>query len=97
MNIGKTIKELRNEQGITQVELALKSKITQAALSAIENGKRPGTTTLKNLCNSLNVPEALLYALSMELSDVKESQEVLYSQLFPVIKDLVLKIVKSKD
>lgn len=47
MNVGKAIKELRKTQNLNQVELAEMAGITQAALSAIENGVRPNPDTLK--------------------------------------------------
>ena len=92
MNIGKAIKELRKEQGLNQAELAKSSNITQAALSQIENGKRPGTTTIVNLAKALNVSESLIYVMGMEKGDVPKQNQRLYDDLFPVIKGLVHKI-----
>jgi len=92
MNLGKAIKELRKKQELSQDELALASKITQAALSQIENGKRPGSTTLKKISQALNVPVSLIYALGMEKDDVPKEKKVLYDQLFPVIQSLITQI-----
>lgn len=92
MNLGKAIKELRKKQELSQKELALASKITQAALSQIENGKRPGSSTLKKISHSLNVPVSLIYALGMEKDDVPKEKKVLYDQLFPVIQSLITQI-----
>lgn len=93
MNIGKTIKQLRKHLGLSQEQLAKSSKITQAALSAIENGKRPGVETLKNISSALGVSEALIYAISIEKDDVPENKQMLYNELFPIIQTLVLKVV----
>lgn len=92
MNIGKAIKELRKQQGLSQAELAQSSNITQAALSHIENGKRPGTNTIINIANALNVSESLIYIMGMEKGDVPKQNQILYDELFPVIQGLVHKI-----
>ena len=92
MNIGKAIKELRKEQGLSQADLAQSSKITQAALSQIENGKRPGTTTIINISKALNISESLIYVMGMEKEDVPTNNQRLYDDLFPVIQSLVHKI-----
>lgn len=92
MNLGKAIKEIRKEKGLSQVELAQSSNITQAALSQIENGKRPGTETIKKICEALNISESLLYVLGMEKDDVPKSKQTLYDELFPVIQGLVFRI-----
>ena len=40
MNIGQKIKELRNEKGITQEQLAAELQISRPALALYETGKR---------------------------------------------------------
>jgi transcriptional regulator with XRE-family HTH domain len=97
MNIGKAIKELRKRQGLSQQELASKAKMTQAALSQIENGKRPGTETLKKLSSALGVSESLIYVMGLEQEDVPEHRSSLYNELFPVIQDLVAKLSSPGD
>lgn len=96
MNIGKAIKELRKTQKFNQEELAIKAGITQAALSAIENGVRPNPETLKNLSAALNVSEALIYIMGMDRSDVPASKHDLYDELFPIIQSLVTKLAVPK-
>jgi transcriptional regulator with XRE-family HTH domain len=95
MNVGKTIKELRKQKSLSQEELAKLANITQAALSQIENGKRPGIETLKQISQGLQVPESLIYAQSIEREDVPESKQALYDQLFPVIQQMVVQIAKG--
>jgi transcriptional regulator with XRE-family HTH domain len=92
MNLGKAIRELRKQQGLSQEQLAIASNITQAALSQIENGKRPGSTTLKKISQSLKVPVSLIYVVGMEKDDVPKEKRLLYDQLFPVIQSLVMQI-----
>jgi transcriptional regulator with XRE-family HTH domain len=94
MNIGKAIRELRKEKGLNQEELAGKAGITQAALSQIENGTRPGVETARKIGEALEVPESLLYVQAIEREDVPEHKRVLYDQLFPVIQKMIGQIVK---
>ncbi|WP_156940166.1 helix-turn-helix domain-containing protein [Caldanaerobius polysaccharolyticus] len=54
--LGKRIKELRTELGLTQEELAKKIGVTRAALSSWEINRRdPDTTTLQKLSEIFNV------------------------------------------
>ena len=92
MNLGKAIRELRKEKGYSQEQLSAAAKITQAALSQIENGKRPGTGTLKKISGALKIPVSLIYVAGMEKDDVPKEKRILYDQLFPVIKSLVKQI-----
>ncbi|HVX26160.1 MAG TPA: helix-turn-helix transcriptional regulator [Parafilimonas sp.] len=94
MNLGKAIKEIRKQKGLTQSELAKAANLTQAALSQIENGKRPGIQTLKKISKALKIPESLIYANSIEKTDVPKNKQLLYDQLFPVIQNLILQISK---
>jgi len=92
MNLGRAIKELRKKQGLSQEELALASSITQAALSQIENGKRPGSGTLVKVSKALKVPVSLIYALGMDKEDVPKEKRVIYDQLFPIVQNLIIQI-----
>lgn len=92
MNLGKAIKTLRKNRELSQADLARLSNITQAALSQIENGKRPGTTTLKKISKALDVPESLIYVVGIEKDDVPAKKRKLYDDLFPVIESLILKL-----
>ncbi|MCS3797993.1 helix-turn-helix domain-containing protein [Niastella sp. OAS944] len=92
MNLGKAIKNVRKRKKLSQEELARGAGITQAALSQIENGKRPGTKTLNKICTALEISESLIYVIGIEEEDVPKKNKVLYKKLFPVIQDLVLQI-----
>ena len=92
MNIGSAIKELRKRQGLSQSELAAKAGLTQATLSKIENGTRPGDQTLKHLSTALKVPESLIYVMGIEKSDVPPGKQELYEKLFPVIQTMIMQI-----
>lgn len=59
-DVGKRIKELRNNQGLSQEKLALKAEIDRTYLAGVEAGKR-------NL--SINSLEKILEALGMSFQD----------------------------
>lgn len=60
--VGKTLKELRSENGYTQEQVSIYLGITQSNLSKIENGERNfNMTLLDKLCLLYNCsPEYLL-------------------------------------
>lgn len=50
------VKEIRKEKGMTQVELAEKSKVARGIIVRLENGKeyRTSSSTLEKLADALN-------------------------------------------
>ncbi len=69
------------------------SNISQTALSQIENNKkRPGGNTLRKICKGLDIPEAVLYIMALDESDVPESRKEIFTLLYPSIKNLALEI-----
>jgi len=52
------VKRLREDKGMTQVELAKKAKVTQPYLAQLEAGtrKNPSLEILKRLARALGVP-----------------------------------------
>jgi transcriptional regulator with XRE-family HTH domain len=68
VNLGERIATLREEQALTQVELADKARISPSTLSLIESGKvdRPHVTTIRKISRALGV----------EPQELRRSQEV---------------------
>ena len=98
MNLGVAIRSVRRQLSITQQELAEKSKISQTSLSQIENSvKRPSNKTIQSICAVLEVPEAVLYILAMQDTDVPSNKKNVYDMLFPSIKSLALQIVGDEN
>jgi transcriptional regulator with XRE-family HTH domain len=56
--IGTTVKTLRAQRGLTQVELAKRAKVGQAYIAMLERGarKNPSLPVLKRLARALGVP-----------------------------------------
>lgn len=94
MNLGIAIRSVRRQLGITQQELSEKSGISQTSLSQIENAvKRPSNKTIQKICGVLEIPEAVLYILAMQDTDVPSDKKRVYDMLFPSIKNLALQII----
>lgn len=67
MNIGKTVKQLRLETGITQKQLADKTGLSGEYISMLENGhKSPTIKTIIKIAESFNTPAFVIVALSEE-------------------------------
>jgi len=95
MNIGKAIRELRKEKGLNQTEFAHATGLTQTSLSQIESGaKKPNTGTMKKICDFFGVPEAVIYILATEISDIPQHKQDLYVKMFPNLKLAFLDIFK---
>ena len=58
--VGRRIKELRNELGLSQEKLALKAELDRTYLAGVENGKR--NISVKNL-------EKIIFALDTTMKD----------------------------
>lgn len=55
-DVGKRIKMLRNERGLSQEKLALKAGIDRTYLAGIESGKRNATIqSLEKIANALEI------------------------------------------
>lgn len=65
LDLGKTIKDLRKEKGVTQEQLASSAGLSRATLSKLENGYL-GNVSVVTLANILN---ALGYELDIKLSN----------------------------
>lgn len=64
---GRLLKELREERGLSQSQLALDSGLDQTFVSLLERGQRqPTLITLFALCDALDVPpETIVQRLSL--------------------------------
>lgn len=97
MNLGLAIRSVRRQLSITQYDLAEKCGVSQTSLSQIENGvKRPSNRTIKKICEVLDMPEAIIYILAIQDTDVPDSKKNVYEMLYPSIKNLALQIVGSE-
>lgn len=56
VKVGRRVRRLRTERGISQIALADQAELTRSNLSRIENGRaEPGIRTLERIARALNV------------------------------------------
>lgn len=90
MDLGNAIKHLRQQKGIKQNSLAEKSGISQTYLSQIENNvKEPNISTLKVICENLNVPLPVLFFLAIDNNDIAPEKRNAFKHLAPSINSMV--------
>jgi transcriptional regulator with XRE-family HTH domain len=78
--IGRTIRSLREEAGLTQEALALEVKISKSEVSRLEKGKRnPKWETMKRLAKGLGVPCWHMVAKAEQLEAGASKEETLRS------------------
>lgn len=55
-NVGQRIKQLRNEEGISQMELAHLSGLDRTYITSVENGKRNiSIVNIEKICRALKI------------------------------------------
>jgi transcriptional regulator with XRE-family HTH domain len=96
MNIGAAFRKLREQKGLTQVELAKKAKTTQARISRIEQSAQPTKESIDLLCSYYGIPSSMVLAVALEESDVPKRNKKLYGKLKPVIDDMVSQLLDPK-
>ena len=78
--IGRTIRTLREEAGMTQEQVALEAKINKSEVSLLEKGKRnPKWETMKRLAKGLGVPCWHMVALAEQLEAGADKDETVWS------------------
>jgi transcriptional regulator with XRE-family HTH domain len=90
MNLGRNIKNIRRQRGLTQVEFASLCGISQTYLSQIEgNLKEPNLSTLKVISDNLEIPLPILFFLSLTEEDVQPNKREAFKMIGPSINSLV--------
>jgi transcriptional regulator with XRE-family HTH domain len=90
MQIGKAIIKLRKEKKISQVQLAIKTKIPQKLLSEIERDKtQPSKNQITRICKGLKIPKTALAYFALELKDIPKKNRALHKSISPAIKKMI--------
>lgn len=90
MNVGKVIREMRQERNLKQKDLAKMIGMTSQNLGFIESGKTGlNKKTTAKIIKALNTDEAVLYFRALEESDVNPNKIEIFRTLQPIIVDLV--------
>ena len=89
MKIGESIRAYRKVKGLTQENIEQKCGISQSYLSQIEKDiKEPNLSTLKTLCDCIDIPLPLLIFSAIEEKDVDLDKRELLKELQPLFEDL---------
>lgn len=91
MDIGNAIKTLRKNNGLSQKQLAEMCEISVNALCQIENDQTfPHKSTIKKICDALEVPTSYLLFFSITDEDVPADKRDFFNSLNPAIKSVLL-------
>ncbi|GAB3515866.1 helix-turn-helix domain-containing protein [Emticicia fontis] len=89
INIGPTLKSLREERGLTIRELASLAEVPYPYLSNIENNKaNPTLDILDRICYSLNVKISELFLKNDLEKHVSKEKRKLYKDFKPLIRKI---------
>lgn len=93
MDIGQVIGKLIKQKKLTQLEVAERIGKSPTALSQIIKGVyKPNPDTLEKICNVLEIPQPILYFLTISEKDIPEDKIELYKLLAPALRDFVYRI-----
>jgi len=93
MRIGDAIKQIRQEKGFNQKELAKLCEISAAYLSQIENNKRQPTINLIEVIgHKLGIPVPVILFLSLNELDISEEKREFFKLLNPSIMKFINEI-----
>ena len=77
------IKEIRKQKSVSQLELAIRSNMSQSFLASVESGKKqPSVLTLLRIANALNVNPKSFFPDSENKSEEE-------------IKEIIINLVRS--
>ncbi len=97
MNIGNAIKQVREYFEVSQAELSRLTGISQTAISQMEKGpKRPSKSSIEKICKVFDIPEAVLYVIGMQESDVPASRKGVFNDLYPAMKDFAIQMIGKR-
>lgn len=90
MNIGHSIKLIREGKGYNQKTFAEMCGITSSYLSQIENNqKTPHSNALKTIADRLDVPLPIIYFLSIDETDIKPEKREIFNLMVPTVKAML--------
>tara|TARA_R110000744_G_C18901319_1_gene509293 strand:- start:120 stop:401 length:282 start_codon:yes stop_codon:yes gene_type:complete len=90
MDLGKAIKEIRKRKCINQKDFAFMCGISSNSLCQIEKGNNhPKKSTIKKVCEVLEIPQSYLLFYSIESEDVPKDKQAIFHALSG-IRDLLI-------
>ena len=96
--IGKKIKAIRREKGLTQANLSEQLDITDRTLNLMENGKcGMKIETLINFCNVLGVSPNYILSYKSDDNSLQDILEMFTPKQQAIIKEFLLAFEKLSD
>ena len=97
MKIGKAIKQLREQKGMSQKDLAKKVKRCTTIVSHWEQGVRyPHSSSLEALSKVLDVPIPYLILSSLEEDDFPKNKKILYKTMLQPLLQVLTEALTTK-
>lgn len=94
MDIGKALRKVRKEKGISQKELAFRTGLSANSICSIENNICvPTEKNMARICETLEIPRA--YLLLNSITDDDIPQEVLH--VFKTFVEPLKRILLEKE
>jgi transcriptional regulator with XRE-family HTH domain len=91
--LGRTIRKLRTDRGVSQQDLARDADVTPSFLSLLENDhRRPSLLVLRRIAAALDVPEEVLI---WDAVDLPEHLSVTERRMCEMAKSIVRKYFES--
>lgn len=94
-NIGKVLKEIREQRKLTQADVAKKLKLHQSHVSRVESGfYEPDSVTMRKFAKLYGVPVAILIWKATGEKDVQPSKLKAFKKLKPAVDNLIAEFFK---
>ena len=93
--VGKRVRVLRMQKGISQSELAHRVGISQAHMSNIENGH--SNITLENLFALHDILGVSMASFFVDIDGIQEAKEVKYAKGFIGLDDIIDALLLIKN
>jgi transcriptional regulator with XRE-family HTH domain len=97
MNVGKRIKQLRENLGLSNRQLAKKAGLSQPVMNRIENGNRKADIeTMEKICNALEITLADFFnvdgqEMSPEYLELLKNAKELTPEQLQILNDIIKK------
>ena len=90
MKLGRALKDIRKEKGISQKDLCKEIGVSKTFMSLVENDvENPSTKLIHKIANHYKIPLFSIYWLATELTDVRQDKKEGFCVVKPIIDDLL--------
>ena len=99
MKIGKKIRDIRKQKGLSQQELAALSGISQTYLSQLEKGERTSPTieVMNKISDALSLPYPILEFLALEYKDIDQDKQEAFEKIESAVNAFIMEFVTSSN